>query len=503
MNRGRLAALVASVSATTLLVAGCTSAAGGDKSGGSPSPTVLMVANNDGTLDGVPGLVHFADRVAELSDGDLTIRVESRWKGGDDELKVIEDVAAGNADLGWAGTRAFDRAGVDDFRPLHAPFLISSYAAQATVLGDRLADDLVQSVDGAGLTGLALVADELRHPAGVAGPLLAPEDFRGTSFLTIASGAQSDGLAALGAESISGSVQPVAAAGELGGLEAMWWSYASNNYPQFAPYITANVTLWPRTWVLFADPDMLRELGGKARGWLTQAADETAAWSLEHASDNEPAEIARACVAGARVASASPEEVAALRVAVEPVYNELREDRALRKTLQRIEGLISAAAEDPAVDLPAGCAYEPGEEGLPTAAERILAAPGDPGKLPTGRYRYSHSVDDLLAQGQDDEGAALNAGVWTWTLGDGTWSYRQDPATAEAVALGITRCEGFYDVRGGTAAFTTTAVFAGGDCAPPTWTAGWKARGGRLDWSSVNVADFAYLFAAGGWQRIG
>ena len=53
------------------------------------------------------------------------------WGG---ENRVIDDVAAGEADLGWAGTRAFDTLGVDAFRPLHAPFLVNSYAAEAALV---------------------------------------------------------------------------------------------------------------------------------------------------------------------------------------------------------------------------------------------------------------------------------------------------------------------------------------------------------------------------------
>ena len=43
---------------------------------------------------------------------------------------MIGDVEAGKADLGWAGSRAFDSVGVPSFDALHAPLLIDSYRAR-------------------------------------------------------------------------------------------------------------------------------------------------------------------------------------------------------------------------------------------------------------------------------------------------------------------------------------------------------------------------------------
>src|SRR5215510_10179662 len=135
MGRRAIAAQAAAL-ITLIALAGCF-AAGGDKSGGSSSPHELVLANSDGNLDGVPSVARFVQRAEALSGGKLTVRVESRWRGGEDEPRVIEDVAAGRADLGWAGTRAFDLVGVAAFRPLHAPFLVGTYAAETAVVSDH------------------------------------------------------------------------------------------------------------------------------------------------------------------------------------------------------------------------------------------------------------------------------------------------------------------------------------------------------------------------------
>jgi hypothetical protein len=98
MRRRAIAAQAAALT-TLIALAGCF-AAGGDKSGGSSSPHELVLANNDGNLDGVPSVAQFVRRAEALSGGKLTVRVASRWRGGEDEPRVIEDVAAGRADLG-------------------------------------------------------------------------------------------------------------------------------------------------------------------------------------------------------------------------------------------------------------------------------------------------------------------------------------------------------------------------------------------------------------------
>ena len=74
--------------------------------------------------------------VDELSGGGLKVDAPSKWFDSG-EQGVLEDVIAGEATLGWTGTRALDLIGVDAFQPLHAPFLINSYEAEKGGRGRR------------------------------------------------------------------------------------------------------------------------------------------------------------------------------------------------------------------------------------------------------------------------------------------------------------------------------------------------------------------------------
>jgi TRAP-type C4-dicarboxylate transport system substrate-binding protein len=498
--RRRAIAAQAAAFITVIALAGCF-AAGGDKSGGSSSPHELVLANNDGNLDGVPSVARFVRRAEALSGGKLTVRVASRWRGGEDEPRVIEDVAAGRADLGWAGTRAFDLVGVAAFRPLHAPFLVGTYAAETAVVSDHaLMRDLLSALGPLGLSGLAVAADEIRFPAATTHPLRTPADFAGLRFATVASDVQSEGLRALGARPTTELNEHALMSGQLGGIETMWWTYDVHSYYDAAPFATANAGLWPRTLALFANTKTLDGLSEQERSWVEQAAEDAAAWSVEHAADVEREPMAHACQSGARVVTATPQQLTALRQAAEPVYTSMRKDPEQRAVLEKIESLVANAAPGPPLSVPGGCAYQPGDEKAIPAPVQALSGPGDPGGLPQGTYRLELTPAELIEHGATEEEVRDNAGVITWTLRGGRWSTRPDPTYPNRFSTAD--CAGFYDVSRDVVTFTTTTVVAGGTCAPPSWTARWSLDGDTLRWSAVCACGFAYVFGGEGWTKL-
>ena len=83
---------------------------------------------------------------------------------------MIGDVKAGKADLGWAGSRAFDSVGVPAFDALHAPLLIDSYALEQRVLQSPLVGDMLDGLKPLGVIGLGILPGPLRKPLGVSPP---------------------------------------------------------------------------------------------------------------------------------------------------------------------------------------------------------------------------------------------------------------------------------------------------------------------------------------------
>ena len=146
--------------------------AGADKAGGSDEPVVLRLANTNGQLDFTPAVVDFVDRVEELSGGDLRIEAVDEWGdfASDAEQQVVKDVAAGEVDLGWVGTRVFDTLDVKSFQALTAPMLIDSYALESAVIESGITEQMMRGLDDLGVAGLGVLPDGLRKPIGVTGP---------------------------------------------------------------------------------------------------------------------------------------------------------------------------------------------------------------------------------------------------------------------------------------------------------------------------------------------
>jgi TRAP-type C4-dicarboxylate transport system substrate-binding protein len=399
MQRSKLVTVALAVTAA-LVAGGCSSdGAGGDKAGGAGEPVVLRMANPNGDLNDVPAVQNFVSQVKEHSDGNVRIEVINEWGSfaDDAEQQVVRAVAAGKADLGWAGARVFDTMGVTSFQALQAPMLIDSYALQQAVLATDLPGQMLQGLDKIGLRGLGVLADGLRKPVAVKQPVLGAADWRGITFGTVRSQGQVQAIRALGAtpmETFRRSRNQALLAGTLAGFEMNLLLYEHNVLANRAPYVTVNVTLWPQMDVLFADPDRLARLTGQQRGWLQQAAQDAAGRSAALADRaNRDAQGAKnACQSGARFATASRAELTSLRKAFAPVYASLQQDSQTKAFIQQIQTLKQSTPAEAPLAIPAGCTG--------TAPEQPA---GNAGTAPVdlnGTYRYLLTKEDARKDGE-------------------------------------------------------------------------------------------------------
>ncbi len=442
-----------------------------------------------------PAVYHFQDRVDELSGGNVTIEVvygveddEPYSFQPDGEQQVVRSVADGELDLAWAGTRVFDTLGVTTFQALHAPLLVDSYELQAALLDSDIPDRMLDGLDEIGLVGLDLLAGGLRKPVGVEGHLLNPDDFAGITFDAYRSQVQADAVAALGAtptdvtahERDSGE-----AAGEIQGHEHSLVVYTAHGSAPFAPYVAANVNLWPETTVLIANPDVLAGLTDRQAGWLREAAADAAAASVGlHDVDDDLA--VAACEQGARFAEASASDLDALRAAVEPVYDELLEDDLTADLVDEIEDLKQSVSPG-ALTVPDGCAGD--------ALGISVEGTDDPSVL-NGTYQLEWTSDDLVAAGVP-EGIVHQfrmAGTFTWTFADSTLTQELD---------GESSCQGTYGVTGDKVDIRREAP-----CPLWLWTATWELTETELSFSDTlqNGEDQPLLEIWLGqkpWTRVG
>jgi TRAP-type C4-dicarboxylate transport system substrate-binding protein len=432
-----------------MLAVGCS---GGElasnKAGGAAAPVTLKMANAYGDLNSLPGIAYFISQVKERSGGNVRIEVTSTYGdyADDAEQQVVRGVAAGEMDLGWAGSRVFDTMGVTAFQALQAPMLIDSYPLQQAVISSDIPERMLQSVDKIGVRGIGVLADGLRKPVAVKRPLLAPDDWSGITFATLKSQGQADAIRALGAtpmEVFRRNRNEGLSAGKLQGLEMNLLTYEHGGPVQSAPYVTANVNLWPQMDVLFGNPDRLATLSEQQRGWLENAARDAAERSVV-LSDQDAQSVQKVCKLGARFANASKHDLAALNAAFASVYASFEQDPQTKAFIQQIDDLKRSTPAGTPVAVPDDCTGK---------------APAKPtkqaGSVPTslnGTYRYELTKED--ARRFNDPEIDLFPHVNTVKLRDG----QAEGGCFEYATYSVTGNRIMFDVPGfgSTLTFTFT-----------------------------------------------
>jgi TRAP-type C4-dicarboxylate transport system substrate-binding protein len=397
-GRARLATAALAV-IMAVVAGGCGGGGGsGDKAGGSGEPVVLRMANAYGDLQTAPVIERFVSQVEARSGGNLRVKAVSRWGdyADDAEQQVVRAVAAGKADLGWAGARVFDTMGVTGFQALQAPMLIDSYALEQAVVASDMPGQMLQGLDKVGVRGLGVLPDSLRKPVAVRHPVLGVGDWRGITFGTLKSQGQAQAIRSLGAtpmEVFRRSRNEALLGGRLQGLEMDLFVYEHGGPVQPAPYVTANVTLWPQMDVLFANPDRLGRLTEQQRGWLQQAAQD-AAGRVAALADRDAQSLKNACRSGARFANASPADLAALRGAFASVYASLERDPQTKAFIERIQALKRSTSAEAPLAIPAGCTG--------TAPQQPAASAGTAPADLNGTYRYLLTKEDARKVGDPE-----------------------------------------------------------------------------------------------------
>lgn len=367
------------VLAAGLIAIGAAGCGGSDKAGGASKAdtTVLTLANGNGDSH---SLEPFAQAVARLSGGTLRIEFRNDWREGapDYETGVIGDVAAGKADLGWAGSRAFDDVDVPAFDALHAPLLIDSYPLERKVLESPMTTAMLEGLEPLGLVGVGVLPGPMRKPLGVA-RLVGPEDYSGATIAYQRSQVAAQTLDALGARGAE--IPSAGSIASYDGVEQQIGAIAGNGYDKVATYLAANVNLWPRPVVLFMDREAYETLDDRQRGALRAAARAAIAPSLaqEQADDEEGVGIL--CRRGVTFVTAADRDLDALRKAVQPVYDSLARHAPTKAAIAQILAMRSQTASPP--DAPE-CT-----EQAPDVVASANAAPID------GVYRSDITLDEL------------------------------------------------------------------------------------------------------------
>jgi len=347
-GRGGSAAVLA-----TIVVAGgavgC-SAEHVDKAGGSApaKSAVLTLAAHDSDY----AVANFAAEVARLSGGSMRIRLATDWRSSNDpsgidyERALVDDVRSGRVPLGIVGVRLWDTLGLPSFRALVAPFLIESIGLEARALEGEAAARALATVKRQGVVGIALLPGFLRRPLGLTRPLVRPSDYRGATVGVIRGGVATATFRAL--KAAPRRYVPGKLSG-LDGVELDLLTITSNVYDRGARALTGNVVLWPKPQTIVMNRAAFDTLTPEQQRIVRRAGRAALVPELGRDREEERRSGSLICTDGlVPVATAMRADRAALRKAVEPVYQMLERDRATKAwiaQIQRIKATTQAGTD--------------------------------------------------------------------------------------------------------------------------------------------------------------
>ena len=423
---------VGALAVMSITMTACTALPGtSTKAGGQPQPVTLTVGTDD--PQGAPAanqIEEFARQVEKRSHGGLAIQPRFRAVGEGQtswDQKVAGLVVAGDLDLGMIPARAWDALGVDTLRALNTPFLVTTDELTNRVVSDPdVATDLMSGLDAAGVTGLALVPEGMRHLFLYGEPQLTVAGLDGAKLRAPRSDTTWAFYEALGAHPDDANLDVTHAAAES--------SYALAPDTTRKTTAIGNLTLFPKVNTLVVNSDRHQDLSEEQRRVLREAAQATRDWAIT-ANKDDASQATTFCESGGAVVNAADDVVAAFRAAAKPVTAMLRHDARTADLISRIQKM--ARTTSPSVSGPTCDGTTPMRDEI--TAETIVPTGGD---LPDGTYRAEYTDEYLKDHSLDAEHIASNHGVWTFVLDDGQWSFDQ-------VAPNITdHGEGVYQVDG-------------------------------------------------------
>jgi TRAP-type C4-dicarboxylate transport system substrate-binding protein len=459
-----------------ILLAACSGGSEGDKAGGDAAPVTLRMVTVEGR--GAPyadGVAEFARQVEDLSAG--SVRIDIVWNGAVEyfgafgpgaDQKVAGLVQDGELDLALIPARAWDELGVTSLQALQAPFLVSSEDLVEQVVQSELAGELLARLDQAGVVGLALLPEGLRHPVGFEHPLLRLADFSGATIRSLPSNMSHRLLEALGAKPVDiwgDAFYAAAANGEIDGAES---GFAWGGTMPSPSTFTANITLYPKVNALVANEDAFGRLSDEHQRILREAA----AKAVRYIAQNAPTEADRAavyCRNGGAIAFAAEADVAALERAARPVYEVLQADPLTNELIGQIRAMKAQATSSGDAITPCG----PASSGAPTTTN------AEPSEFPEGVYRADLPPEYLIEKGMDAQTAYELGGIVTLTIKDGRWRGHTQSAHNPP------DCGGPYSVEAGRVSLRDD------QCDPPAshlvMRAHWKLEDGELTFFDIQV----------------
>jgi TRAP-type transport system periplasmic protein len=362
-----------------------------------------------------------ADTLRASSDGAIDVTISPNWRQPDinSETELIQDVAAGKAQLGIVGLRAFDTVGVTSFMGIQAPFVIDSFDLESKVLATDWAVKLLDGTRIAGVVGIGYVQGPLRQPLGVTRKLTDASSFQGARFGIRPSKVSEMTLTALGATPVGWSDLK-----GLDGIEMDVPSINNNKYDMAAKSLTGNVVLWARPSAFFANAAWFDGLSADQQQTLRAAVAAVDGRTIDRVKKDAALATDVLCHRSVAVTNASDAALAELRQKTQPVIDELEQDPGTKATIDAISSLRGSATT---------------EAFGPCSQASASGAPANGSTALDGTWKTSFTKDELasspllmdVGEASDD-----NWGDLTLTFGNGRVTSTQQNNVTHGTASG-------------------------------------------------------------------
>lgn len=280
----------------------------------------------------------FAELVAERTDGRVNVRVYSNGVLGS-ETSIVEQMEYGGIDFSRISIMSLGEF-VPEVFVLQLPFLYKDDDHMWRVLDGAIGEVFLDSIkDRIGLTGLAWFDAGVRH-FYTNRPVKGLEDLQGLRIRVAESGLMEDLIRQLGAVPVRLSYDDVYSAlakGEIDGAENNWPSYDYSGHFEVAKYMLVDGhTRIPELLLASAEAmEKLTALDPQYPALVRDCAREAALLERDLWKQAETESEAEMREAGVTVTTLTDEEWQHFRDAVEPIYQEYTDQKALIARIQR------------------------------------------------------------------------------------------------------------------------------------------------------------------------
>ncbi|MGJ9460351.1 TRAP transporter substrate-binding protein [Oceanobacillus sp. CF4.6] len=282
--------------------------------------TLRLAENHPEDYPTTVGDKEFAKLVEEKTDGRYKIEVYSGGQLGE-ESEVLEQVQLGTIELARVNaiplTQFSEQIGV-----LSMPYLFEDEVAKWEKLNGEVGQELLGTLDGSGLKGLAFYDSGERSFYNTSHPVATPADMEGLQIRVQSSDLAIAIVESLGAQATPmeyGEVYSALQTGVIDGAENNFPSYYTAGHYEVSPYFTVNGYQGTPE-VLMASQGLWDELSEEDQQAFQEAALESVA--VQREAWAELTEEAKVAVQEAGSELTEVEDISVWRDAVQPVYDE-------------------------------------------------------------------------------------------------------------------------------------------------------------------------------------